>query len=437
MSTFGNTRGGRQGRHFGTGVVQLQPQTGPGGTPRGSNVNAYLDDLERRLVGEGAAQQEAADRQFARKQGVIDQMQTLAGAAPGEVEAVAKAGSDRLGELGQMLGGRADKFLQESQERMDLLSGRVNKDVDAVLRGADRIDRGVDQAVGGAVAKANAYAAEAVESSRRAETGYEKDQSALIQATVAGIDKRAKEAVRMATAGIRPDGTRMSAAEQQATMREMQVQIAAESATVAAQIQSEANTTLASLRNTLAQVQIAAGETSLAGGRLGLEGEQVKTAANQQRLAAAGLRAESGVAIEQQRQQAEQTALQYRRMQADLTQMGVQIETAAKLDAANLRMQGLGQLADMIERNPETIVSLYSGLAAIFGARIQEASGNSTGIVLSGGPQQFGAQISQLGAGARSSPTRATSRFSVPAVGSGPFGSNSLSGLATVPPGLA
>jgi hypothetical protein len=451
VSGFGNTLGGRRGRHFGTGIIQLDPEkatigsgSGPGGTPRGSNVNAYLDELEKRLVGEGAQQQAAADRQFDRKQGVIDQMQELAGAAPGEVEAVARAGTDRLGELSQMLGGRADKFLEESNARLDALGGTVNRDLDQVMRGANRIEKGVDKAVGAAVSRANQYASDAVGSSKAAADNYQQDQSALIQATVAGIDKRAKEAVRMAQSGLRPDGTRMSPAEQQSMMREMQVSIAAESASVAAQIQSEANNTMASLRNTLAQVQLGAGEVSLAGGRLGLEGEQVKTAANQQRLGAAGLRAETGLGIEQQRQQAEQSALQYRRMQADLTQMGVQIQTAASLDAANLRMQGMGQLADMIDRNPETVVSLYAGLAAIFGARIQEAGGSSSGTILAGPAQRFSDQFAQIGTlpfaqlpgmGGRSNPTRASNRFTVPAVGSGPFGS--MSGQATVPPGLA
>ena len=387
--------GGRQGRNYGTGVVQLKPNQGDGGLPRGGNANDYLDELERRLVGEGEQQQAAADRQFNRKQGVIDDLAGFLKSVPQSVIDSADLGAERLDSLGKELGSKADAFTSGVNDRLDRLLGQVDKDVNSVFAGADRIEGGVDRAVTGAVNRANTRADAAVAASQSAIDNYEQDQSRLIQANVAAIDKRAKNALKMASAGVRPDGTRMSAAEKQAMLREVTVATAQESAAVTAQIQSQANETMANLRNTLAQVNLGAGEVALAGGRLKVEGEQVKAAANQQRLGAAGLRAEAGTAIEQTRVQAEQTALAYRRMEADLSQVSTQIKTAARLDAANLRLQGMGLLADMIERNPETIVSLYTGLAAIFGARIQE-SGSDVGTLLASPAQSFGDLFHQL-----------------------------------------
>lgn len=445
--------GGRSFRNFRSGVVDLatnnrplpgtNPAYSPGG-PSGSNPDHYLDELERRLVGEGKTQQDAADRQFGRKQRVSDLVGQFAEEGPAAIAKQGDSAAGGLEALGDGLRDRGQEFASDLTAQLDALGGKVDRDVNAVMGAADRIERGVDKGVGAQVARSNAFADSAVKSSEEAAAGYQKDQSALVQATVAGIDQRVKNTMRMVTAGIRPDGTRMSPAEQSAAMREAQVQTAAETGQVTAQIQSQANETMASLRNTLAQVKLGASDAAVKAGALIVEGAQVKAQANQQRLGAAGLRAEAGTAIAQTKIQAEQTALQYSRMDADLKQMGAQIRSAATLDAANLRLQGLGQWADLIERNPETVVSLFSGLAAIYGARLQASGSTQNGINLNGPTQNWAGQFSQLGGAntqqARSSPTQATNRFRTPPpVGSGPFGSvaSMLSGLASVPPGLA
>jgi len=224
--------------------------------------------------------------------------------------------------------------LDSNNQGMGQVVGGVNQAVQNVSnQGANSMDQFGQMLMGpqgmGNFDKASQYAADAVQTQKDAAAQYKDTNLQTAQATASGISRNFQAQMQQINAGRNPDGSAMTP-EQQESAR--------------SQIRSEQMTQVASAMAPL----VTRGQEFLAG----LKGNIAQT-----QMGAANMEAGIG----QGRSNVLAMAQRSREFSANLRQMGV-------IQGAQLEMQGRGQLGQMIQANPETVVSKFQGLMAMFGA---------------------------------------------------------------------
>jgi hypothetical protein len=282
-----------------------------------------IDQLAAALFREVPMQQAAADRQFARNQQQIDEYGNV-------IDRNAQALRDLGVEQNEMFQGQAGDLRQRGQAGLE----QFEKGAAAVT--AD---------VRGEVDRANRLAAGATASYEQtiAETQDRVAQDAMVVAT--SLRKNAQSAIKMAEAGLRPDGTKMTGAERFAAMTQIRNDTEFQVSGEITRLMSRFNEMRANMGGMLASLKQQQAGTALGGaGTIG----QVGTALSGQRVQALGLDA------------------QMQQFASQVSMFGEQLRSAGLLEAANYEAQGRAAMAEMVANNPESIISLYAGLASLF-----------------------------------------------------------------------
>lgn len=287
--------------------------------PPGMRGGGLLGQMAGALGRDVQAQQEAADRQFARQQEEIEGMKGFLGERTGDFEALAE---EQAGTLREQAG------------RLEETGGELREDT---LSRFESGAEGVMEDVRGQIGKAEDLAAQAT---REFEDRAAQDASAAAY----GIRRNAQAAMEQIGAGLNPDGTLMTPAQRQAAMTELRMETDAQVQQQITGIFSDYNRMRAGLRMNQASLAMAGGQ----------------------------LLGQVGTAISGQRAQA---LLSTQAMQQQLMEFGAnmrvqaeQIRSSAQLAAVNFEMQGRLAISEMVRANPEGIISLYAALSSFIGA---------------------------------------------------------------------
>lgn len=338
-------------------------------------------------------QQSAADRQFERNQQQIGNMEELVGGLAGADQRI-------LGGLDQLLADMAldqaawsDRSAQAvdpavTQQRVEEMLGRMDRiqdtsgvskaleasgDVlDRVMQEVEGSDRRLDDAIKTMEAAASKFEGQISEFGKKA---YE--EAAAISV---GVQRRFHNQMKMLEGGIRPDGTPMTAAEQDALRVQLQGQAGQVIAETAAPILARAREVKAQLQTQLASMRTSIGQAKMAASQISQEWAQkaLQIAGIQSDLAARdldrrqfsayaeGLRAQIAATLEESQIKREEIFQRGRELAGSLAMQSVAARQAAILDATRLRMQGLGEVARLVQQNPETVVSYFQGLLSLY-----------------------------------------------------------------------
>lgn len=170
---------------------------------------------------------------------------------------------------------------------------------------------------------ANKYAADAVSTQQRAEKEYQDTNAQTMASTSEAIQRSFQQQKNQI------DNSDMTEEEKQSAHFQLQSQMRSQVASALAPLATRGQEMLAQLKNNLAQTQMSAGQTALGAG--------------------------------QQRNSTLQAAQHAREWSGNL-------RSSAPVTAASLEMQGRTALAGMIRDNPETVVSKFQSLMALYGA---------------------------------------------------------------------
>lgn len=300
---------------------------------------SLLDQAGAALKYDVTSEQGAANRQYERN----------AGASGGYLEA---AGNEATGILG------------ESNFESSLLSGFGNELKgygNQAVNAADRSARTVEGSASSMenyAQQATGLAAQGISTAGAAIGAFNADVHSKIDSMVAGIDRRSQSQLAMIESGVQADGQPLSAAERWQMHRELSFDTGQQVAAATSQAWDQARNALAGLKMNMASLQEQAAGTALGAGELTKE-------AGQMRLEGA-----------QTRMQAENIRQNYAGIRSQMMNLLVSGRASARAMAAQMRVNGMGTFADMIYRNPESVVSLFAGLAQM--AAISTAPGGRT-----------------------------------------------------------
>jgi len=327
----------------------------------GGGAGGMMSDLRGALDQDVAGAQGAADRQFRRNQGQIDSFGNFVRGVGDAINEPAQQGADTLTGAAGEANRLGDQAVSDYNQRADQVRGDLGRDIDAVFRSAGSISDAAQQALG--------YARGAVSAASSAVSGYDAGANDNIANTVAGIDRRMQGERQRIQSGLNPDGTKMSPAEQQAALRNLNFDTAQAVSGTVATIRDQQQQTLANLRMSLGQVSLGAGQVAL--GAADAEGK-----AGQLKLAAGETRARVGTELAQGGLQAEQVRQGYRQLGAGLLQNAAAMRNTAAATAVQLEMEGRVDLANMVRANPESYVGRFNALLALYGVATSPGAGN-------------------------------------------------------------
>ena len=338
-------KGRTTNRNVPTGAA---PEPGMGGGSQQQN-------LEMALGMDTFNMQQAADEQHALLGRQTSAMEDILGGLS----------SDFMGPSNQF-GMEMDQYAQKAEQlgtlQYDQTEGRV-RDMLGDVKG--QIGRGDPS---GDIDRANAFAEAATTGFQDAIAEYQDRSAQDASAMASAIRRNGHSQLMMARAGIHPDGTPMTAAEQAAVTAEVQWSTETAVQEQITPILSRFNDTLVSLKKGLADLKMGQANTALQGGQLrsqyGLNGAEVLQGAHMGGISAM---AQAG---EQQAKMMEMGAM-LKRAKADLS-------SAAQLNAVNLEMQGRSEVSRMIQNNPRSIVSWFQGLMALYAARVADSNTQPT-----------------------------------------------------------
>lgn len=299
-------------------AADAQRMAGPaGGGLLGQLGSALGQDMTRQQWGMDQAYQANVGQQGSFEEALGRNTQGLRDA--GE-----RARGEARGVSGQMDQAGRDSYNRFSEFR-DQQMGEVDRDIDS----------------------ANRFAAEATDSYRDTISNF-RDTSAQDAANAAfGLRRTMQEQTSSIRAGLRPDGTMMSPAEQQAATSQLQMDVSNQVTTAVGQIFSNSNRLVAEMGANLSNLQMGQAQTAMAGGNLR---GQVGTAFGGQTLQAEGIRQ------------------QYAELSGQYRMMGEQMSSAGLMAAAQMEMQGRGAMSDYVYRNPRQFVSMFAGLSSYLAA---------------------------------------------------------------------
>lgn len=337
--------------------------------------------------------QGAADRQFERNQAQIGAVDDFLGQAPDAILQGGQQNTADLDDLTQRMGNLAQTQPDQFQQLMQSIQGGMDAGVQGIqdiagqaAGGFDRAQGVAEQAIGnlGNVSDRIDKGVAAMEMAAEKFADSIKDyRNFAVQdaaATAAGIRRAGHNAMKMVQAGVRPDGTPMTAEEQQDARIQVMAQTNNQVQEAITPIFSQYNAVNAQLHQSLAQMEQAIGGAQLQGAALerdaimtALQGstimgqlEQGKLAAGDLAMSGLALRAQVSTALSGQflqSQEGQRVALQ---AAASTAQSAAAIRQAAILDSANLQMQGLFGRASLVQQNPESVISYFQGLLALY-----------------------------------------------------------------------
>jgi len=323
-----------------TGVPQI-PQGPQQGGPMGQQ-----QALTAALGYDTANMQGAADQQHAnleRQSSALEDM--LAGL------------SDRFQGPNDQFGQQIDQYIGKAEQLGTLnyndTRNRVGGMMDDVQGAVGRGDPSQD------IANANEYAGNAVAGFDAAISEYNDRGAQDASAMASAIRRNGHSQMQMARAGVHPDGTPMTAAEQSAAVAEVQWNTETAVQEQITPLLTRYNDTLLQMRRGLADLRSMQANTALQGGQLrsqyGLESGKVLGDAHM-----GGIQAMN---------QATEMQAKMMEMGATLARAKADLSGAAQLNAVNLEMQGRSEVANMIRQNPQSVVSWFQGLMALYAAK--------------------------------------------------------------------
>lgn len=320
----------------------------PGGAP---NQGSMLSHLQGTLEDETQRMQGAADRQYQRGANEIGDFRGVLDGLTGTITGAADQNAAGLEGVAGQNNALGDQAVSDQAARSKGVLGSLDQDLKGVEASAGRADDAANQAL--------AYGRGAVNTAAGAAGQYDKDAQANVQNTVAGMEQRFKTQMQSINAGRNPDGTMMSPAERIAAQRQMSFDLSQQVGAVTSGLREQQSQTAANLGMHVADVTLGAGNVAL-GASSAFE------KAGELREGAAGERARVGTDMAAQGLQAEQLRQGYRSIGAGLMTTAANMRNAARTTAMTLEMQGHTELANMIRQNPESVVSMFSGLLAMY-----------------------------------------------------------------------
>lgn len=373
----GTTHGGAMGG--GAPFIAPLSAFSPPATGQGRRNGVSSDDLLAAAGRDISAQQGAANRQFERNQGQIDAFGQFVG---GITDAFGKVTGQNAEALGGVIGGAQD------------LAARQRGDFEAGAKGVqDSVNAGVNK-VQGDVTAANAdidkgydLGDKMVADYKQAIANYKDTGAQDASAAALGIRRNAQAQMQQASSGVLPDGTMMTPAMQADAMERIRTDTEQNVQSAITPLLSHHNDvvaqmegTLASLENQNANMRLQGADLKQKGASLELEGEQIK--------------AQTGLTLSQQRLQQQQGERDLFNLSAGLEQFMANMRSTATLNSISLEMQGRTDMAKLVQENPETVVSVFNSLMAMYSLNNAQQANQRQG---SGGITQPGAQQQREG----------------------------------------
>lgn len=322
-------RQGRQPGYSGQAPSFTPPNGGrPAPTMLDQAWMAFLNDYSR--------MQPAADQQYGRMDSAIQGLGQTSQQWAGNIQGTADQTHGDIDSLmreitggGQDTAGRLHQFGDELHSFSQAGNPALDRDIDSAYAHQDRAEAGFEQGI----------------------RSYQ-DRGAMDASSVsAGLQARARSQMDQIKAGIHPDGTPMTRQEQEEQMMRVRQETDREVADQVTQIYDHVNDMKATLDAQLAQLRAQGAHLRLEGGGL----------REQER----GLQLEGEKAAGQMHQAGAQVEQQTRELLSGLGQYSAQIRNAGVLSAAQLMVQGREAMAQFIQNNPHSIISLFSGLTAM------------------------------------------------------------------------
>ncbi len=327
-------------------------------------IPSFLDQTSALIGAEYDAQQSAADRQFDRNAAAIGEYGNVVSGIPGRVKDAGdtKAIDDLIGQLGAM-GSDQQRQLMAMLGEVAGTSKGLYKDtvagIDRALAPIEGIAKAGSLALNTAAARAEAAGREAI---NKYDQGINED---VIRSTISGIRADASQQAQMIRAGTAPDGRRLTPAEQAQMTRELRFDIGRQTTQVAATVRAQAQETLAGLRTNLASIILEGGKMRAGASEMEMQGANLK-------LQGEGLKAQAGDRLTASNQFAVGALLESQsgmraisEMISGLTQFKSQLKQGMELRSIEMEMNGRATMAQMIQSNPETVISVLSAFLAL------------------------------------------------------------------------
>lgn len=397
---------------------------------RPEQADPMADQMELLLQGlmrDTGEYQRTADEQFGRNNQQIQALSGFTSSAPASINAQAAALAQLLqGQAGQV-GALGDQQHGEFQDFTGGIMEGLTADLTPIQESlGDLYDDGIElqgmlmdlsenAAKVGDPADVEAMVREGLSKADAAASKFERNidefedrtaQDASITANA--IRRSAKNREMQIKAGVRADGRPMSPAEQDAAMAMLSGQVDEQVQTASTQIFSQFNRDKAQLHQALAGIEMQAANFRMVGADilnkanqvelqgLGLSLDALKSVGQnraqlldiknlEQRMAFDKAQIHLGLSSQFLQSQAGQR--QMAELASGLVQSSAQIQQSAILQAASLEFQGLTATAQLVQQNPESVVSYFQGLLGLFSARaaITGDTGASGGGYFGGG----------------------------------------------------
>lgn len=304
--------------------------------PGGTNNPTMLDQAWLSFLNDYHRMQPAADAQYNRADAAIGQIGQTADSYAGQIRGTADQTSNDLGALvssfGQS-GAQTAHGLDQFADSVDQFARQGNPQMDASIQGAygkaDQAESGFQQGI------------------RNFQDRGASDASSVS----AGIQANAASEMQRIKAGIRPDGSPMTPQEQQEQLYKVKLDTQQQVADHITAIYSSVNTQMVGLQAQLASLREQGAQTRITGA--GLYGQERSTQMQGEQIA--GNIHTASAQVQQQN----------RELMGQIGQVMAQLKNAGVLNAANLAVNGREAMAQFIQNNPHSIISLFSGLTAM------------------------------------------------------------------------
>lgn len=361
----------------GNQAVMQHGKGGPGSYQSYTPISAFNQGSTMNPTGGGGGQmqeallqdtqtmQGAADEQWGANQQQIDALSMLLEGVPGRIAGPAQAGAGQLREFA----GQAASMGQEQGRQVQGAVDKIGRGVDSILQ---RGDPSAD------IAAAYALSDEAATGFQDAIAQYQDMGAQEASAMASAIRRQGHSAMKMATAGIHPDGSPMTASEQAAAVAQVQFDTESQVQESITPVLSRFNDTMVTLRKSLADLKMGGAQTRLAGGEL-------RSRSSTER---AGMAAQAGYQGLNAVMQSHEGQRQLLELGANLHQAATSLENAAVLNSVNLEMQGRTAIAQLVQQNPRSVVSWLQGLLAIAAAQAATSPEMGGGSSVPRGTQQ-------------------------------------------------
>lgn len=347
----------------GAGGGNFGPPEGPVG-----GVSGLLAAMQRDI----GAQQTAADAQQGRNNEQIRGLEGFISGIQGDLTSLGQQLSQPIEQLGQEALATGEQGRQEFQDQAQTVQGDLGEGLDAVGSDLDRVAAGVEQA-NAEVAEANRIADAAIRQFGQAVTNFQSlgIQEASVAAAAIRRNAQSQKKALEGAASSTPFGVDPGVLEQGmfALQQETEQQVQA----AGTQLISKTNTMGIQLKGQLAQFDLARAQLRAQGAGQIQQGAAIGLEGARTRLAGEQLRAGTGTQLAQLELQSQEINNRLIGMAASFHQFTAQLQSAALLNAVNLEMQGRTTTAQLVQQNPDSVVSWFNGLLAVHAVWAEQA----------------------------------------------------------------